>query len=201
MGRDSKRRGENWVRGRKGQKVWPSGLVRLFAQSCWTFLRLPVLMNTNAYVSKAQKVWRQVKKLIRNFHLTAWSTWQSCIADMDSKKQWLLFCQVPKSIFSSHYPIELIVNLTHSCWKICQLLTFWPILSNYFFSDRKLNFKTLFSVVEEENHHDWIEGLAILLAVVIVVLVTAFNDWSKEKQFRGLQVRGDLVRRLVLKRL
>ena len=23
---------------------------------------------------------------------------------------------------------------------------------------------------------------------VIVVLVTAFNDWSKEKQFRGLQV-------------
>ena len=41
---------------------------------------------------------------------------------------------------------------------------------------------------EEENHADWIEGLAILLAVVIVVLVTAFNDWSKEKQFRGLQV-------------
>ncbi|XP_023334000.1 plasma membrane calcium-transporting ATPase 1 isoform X2 [Eurytemora carolleeae] len=42
---------------------------------------------------------------------------------------------------------------------------------------------------EEENHADWIEGLAILLAVVIVVLVTAFNDWSKEKQFRGLQDR------------
>ena len=41
---------------------------------------------------------------------------------------------------------------------------------------------------DEESHHDWIEGLAILLAVVIVVLVTAFNDWSKEKQFRGLQV-------------
>merc|ERR1711970_1468025 len=42
---------------------------------------------------------------------------------------------------------------------------------------------------EEESSHDWIEGLAILLAVVIVVLVTAFNDWSKEKQFRGLQDR------------
>ena len=41
---------------------------------------------------------------------------------------------------------------------------------------------------EAEGHHEWIEGLAILLAVVIVVLVTAFNDWSKEKQFRGLQV-------------
>ncbi len=28
-----------------------------------------------------------------------------------------------------------------------------------------------------------------MIAVVIVVLVTAFNDWSKEKQFRGLQNR------------
>ncbi|UYV61025.1 PMCA [Cordylochernes scorpioides] len=33
----------------------------------------------------------------------------------------------------------------------------------------------------------WIEGVAILASVVIVVLVTAFNDYSKEKQFRGLQ--------------
>ncbi|XP_041459407.1 plasma membrane calcium-transporting ATPase 4-like [Lytechinus variegatus] len=33
----------------------------------------------------------------------------------------------------------------------------------------------------------WIEGVAILIAVLIVVLVTAFNDWSKERQFRGLQ--------------
>ena len=33
----------------------------------------------------------------------------------------------------------------------------------------------------------WIEGVAILGAVIIVVLVTAFNDWRKEKQFRGLQ--------------
>merc|ERR1712013_341518 len=44
-------------------------------------------------------------------------------------------------------------------------------------------------IEEEEHSADWIEGLAILLAVVIVVLVTAFNDWSKEKQFRGLQDR------------
>ena len=44
---------------------------------------------------------------------------------------------------------------------------------------------------EEEEHHAWIEGAAILIAVVIVVLVTAFNDWSKERQFRGLQERID----------
>ena len=42
---------------------------------------------------------------------------------------------------------------------------------------------------EEEEEHGWIEGAAILIAVVIVVFVTAFNDWSKEKQFRGLQDR------------
>ncbi|RUS89017.1 hypothetical protein EGW08_003264, partial [Elysia chlorotica] len=40
-----------------------------------------------------------------------------------------------------------------------------------------------------EEAAGWIDGLAILLAVVVVVLVTAFNDWSKEKQFRGLQSR------------
>lgn len=45
--------------------------------------------------------------------------------------------------------------------------------------------------MEDEGEADagWIEGAAILLSVVCVVLVTAFNDWSKEKQFRGLQSR------------
>ncbi|KAB1270617.1 Plasma membrane calcium-transporting ATPase 1 [Camelus dromedarius] len=42
---------------------------------------------------------------------------------------------------------------------------------------------------EGEGETGWIEGAAILLSVVCVVLVTAFNDWSKEKQFRGLQSR------------
>ncbi|XP_062238676.1 plasma membrane calcium-transporting ATPase 1 isoform X3 [Platichthys flesus] len=45
--------------------------------------------------------------------------------------------------------------------------------------------------IEDENEAEagWIEGVAILLSVICVVLVTAFNDWSKEKQFRGLQSR------------
>uniref|UniRef100_UPI00358E444E plasma membrane calcium-transporting ATPase 2-like n=1 Tax=Myxine glutinosa TaxID=7769 RepID=UPI00358E444E len=42
---------------------------------------------------------------------------------------------------------------------------------------------------EGEAEAGWIEGVAILLSVVVVVLVTAFNDWSKERQFRGLQNR------------
>ncbi|XP_031424329.1 plasma membrane calcium-transporting ATPase 2 isoform X8 [Clupea harengus] len=42
---------------------------------------------------------------------------------------------------------------------------------------------------EGEAEAGWIEGAAILLSVACVVIVTAFNDWSKEKQFRGLQSR------------
>ncbi|ULT98020.1 hypothetical protein L3Y34_005685 [Caenorhabditis briggsae] len=38
-----------------------------------------------------------------------------------------------------------------------------------------------------ESEAGWIEGVAILVAVLVVVLVTALNDWTKEKQFRGLQ--------------
>lgn len=42
---------------------------------------------------------------------------------------------------------------------------------------------------DEDGSHGWIEGLAILISVIVVVLVTAFNDYTKERQFRGLQSR------------
>ncbi|XP_056107081.1 plasma membrane calcium-transporting ATPase 1b isoform X2 [Rhinichthys klamathensis goyatoka] len=55
---------------------------------------------------------------------------------------------------------------------------------------------------EDEGEADagWIEGAAILLSVVCVVLVTAFNDWSKEKQFRGLQSRIEQEQRFTVLR-
>ncbi|CAH1960691.1 unnamed protein product [Acanthoscelides obtectus] len=43
------------------------------------------------------------------------------------------------------------------------------------------------NVDESEESSGWIEAMAILLSVIVVVLVTAFNDYSKERQFRGLQ--------------
>ena len=58
------------------------------------------------------------------------------------------------------------------------------MLREKFGSNGKLSF---FNLSEEADDHR-IEGFAILVAVIIVVFVTAFNDWSKEKQFRGLQV-------------
>ncbi|XP_015785620.1 plasma membrane calcium-transporting ATPase 3 [Tetranychus urticae] len=42
---------------------------------------------------------------------------------------------------------------------------------------------------DSESSASWIEGVAILVSVAIVVLVTAINDYTKEKQFRGLQER------------
>jgi len=33
----------------------------------------------------------------------------------------------------------------------------------------------------------WIEGVTILIAIVIMVLITSFNDWSKDKCFVELQ--------------
>ncbi|CAL8326300.1 unnamed protein product [Merluccius merluccius] len=58
------------------------------------------------------------------------------------------------------------------------------------------------SGVEDEGEAEagWIEGAAILLSVVCVVLVTAFNDWSKEKQFRGLQSRIEQEQRFAVVR-
>ncbi|CAG9314516.1 unnamed protein product [Blepharisma stoltei] len=38
----------------------------------------------------------------------------------------------------------------------------------------------------EDPEEGWLEGVAILVAVVIVVLVTSINNWVKEKQFRKL---------------
>uniref|UniRef100_A0A670YRM8 Calcium-transporting ATPase n=1 Tax=Pseudonaja textilis TaxID=8673 RepID=A0A670YRM8_PSETE len=51
---------------------------------------------------------------------------------------------------------------------------------------------------EGEAEAGWIEGAAILLSVICVVLVTAFNDWSKEKQFRGLQSRIEQEQKFTL---
>lgn len=44
-----------------------------------------------------------------------------------------------------------------------------------------------FSAGSDDSEHEagWIEGVAILISVVVVVLVTALNDYTKERQFRG----------------
>jgi Ca2+ transporting ATPase len=42
---------------------------------------------------------------------------------------------------------------------------------------------------------EYLDGAAILFAVCLVVFITAYNDWNKEKKFRGLQetIEGNSV--------
>ncbi|XP_049796998.1 plasma membrane calcium-transporting ATPase 3-like [Schistocerca nitens] len=54
--------------------------------------------------------------------------------------------------------------------------------------------------VDKDESHGWIEGLAILLSVTVVVLVTAVNDYTKEKQFRSLQKKIEIEHRYTVLR-
>jgi len=38
---------------------------------------------------------------------------------------------------------------------------------------------------------DWVEGVTILVAILIVVLVGSLNDWQKEKQFKWLDEKRE----------
>ena len=38
---------------------------------------------------------------------------------------------------------------------------------------------------------DWVEGVAIIVAIVIIVLVGSLNDWQKERQFQKLNEKKE----------
>lgn len=40
---------------------------------------------------------------------------------------------------------------------------------------------------------DWVEGVAIVVAIVIVVMVGSLNDWQKEKAFVRLNAKASFV--------
>ncbi|KAF2861165.1 calcium-translocating P-type ATPase [Piedraia hortae CBS 480.64] len=42
-----------------------------------------------------------------------------------------------------------------------------------------------------EEKNEWIEGVAIIAAIIVVVLVSAVNDWQKERQFAELNRKKD----------
>lgn len=54
--------------------------------------------------------------------------------------------------------------------------------------------------IYEEPSSGWIEGLAILMAVVIVASVTAGNDYSKQLQFRALEKSSEETERALVLR-
>ncbi|KAJ9484974.1 hypothetical protein VN97_g8394 [Penicillium thymicola] len=49
----------------------------------------------------------------------------------------------------------------------------------------------IYQTVSEGSGVDWVEGVAICVAILIVTVVTAANDWQKERQFAKLNKRND----------
>lgn len=47
----------------------------------------------------------------------------------------------------------------------------------------------IYQTVSEGSGVDWVEGVAICVAILIVTVVTAANDWQKERQFAKLNKR------------
>ncbi|KAL3316200.1 ATPase, Ca transporting, plasma membrane [Cichlidogyrus casuarinus] len=72
---------------------------------------------------------------------------------------------------------DFTLMLLLGCAAVSLILSLWSKFGNTGAID----------LAQEEGETGWIEGVAILGAVVVVVLVTAMNDWQKERQFRGLQ--------------
>lgn len=47
----------------------------------------------------------------------------------------------------------------------------------------------IYETVDGGTGVDWVEGVAICVAIFIVTVVTAVNDWQKERQFAKLNKR------------
>lgn len=47
----------------------------------------------------------------------------------------------------------------------------------------------IYQTIDEGHGVDWVEGVAIVVAIAIVTIVTALNDWQKERQFAKLNKR------------
>jgi Ca2+-transporting ATPase len=47
----------------------------------------------------------------------------------------------------------------------------------------------IYETISEGSGVDWVEGVAICVAILIVTVVTAANDWQKERQFAKLNKR------------
>lgn len=79
--------------------------------------------------------------------------------------------------------------------KILILLSFAAVISlalglyETFGADHSTKKSTVDDAEKPVEGLDWIEGVAIVVAIVIVVLVGSLNDWQKERQFVKLNTK------------
>ena len=109
-------------------------------------------------------------------------------ADMDWRAETYGRNEIPpqpsKSIF--RLALEACRDTTLIMLMICAVVSIGLSFYHPSTSDASNTNFRLTSAQKEQNL-EWIEGVAIIVAVALVVFVTAFNDWRKERQFRGLQ--------------
>lgn len=51
----------------------------------------------------------------------------------------------------------------------------------------------IYEAVSGQSQVDWVEGVAVFVAILIVVSVTAGNDWQKQRQFGKLNKRVSIL--------
>jgi Ca2+ transporting ATPase len=90
----------------------------------------------------------------------------------------------PKSIFRLAF--EALQDTTLIMLMICAVIS---IGLSFYHPPADNSDETIRLVSAETMNLEWVEGVAIAIAVIVVVSVSSFNDWRKERQFRGLQDR------------
>ena len=91
----------------------------------------------------------------------------------------------PKSIFRLAF--EALQDATLILLIVCAIVSVGLSFYHPAADELEEEYKRISS--KEESNLEWVEGVAILISVIVVVSVSSFNDWRKERQFRGLQDR------------
>lgn len=84
-------------------------------------------------------------------------------------------------------------NLTYCeiCWEALTDLTLRILIVSGIIS------LILGATISDNKSYDWIEGLAIIIAVAVVVNVTGINDFQKQKKFNDLKLQNKVNKSVI----
>ncbi|XP_067863663.1 plasma membrane calcium-transporting ATPase 1-like isoform X3 [Heptranchias perlo] len=154
-------------------------------------LRALMELRSGEAVSKIHETYGDVQDLCRRLKTSPVEGLSGNPADLDKRKQ--VFGQnfIPPKKAKTFLQLvwEALQDVTLIILEIAAIISLGLSFYRPPGGDSELCGEASEGTDDGEADAGWIEGAAILLSVICVVLVTAFNDWSKEKQFRGLQSR------------
>jgi Ca2+ transporting ATPase len=147
------------------------------------------LNKSNEAPKKIQEKYQSVENLARQLNSNILTGISGSSEDLNIRIRTFGRNEVPKKKSKSILQLvfEALQDPTLVLLSVCAIVSI--ALSFYHPTEEAVSDELREINSKEETNLEWIEGVAILFAVAIVVFVTAFNDWRKEKQFRGLQER------------